>query len=176
MKSLTYLSAVAALVGATSAFAGSALSPESNAFTNEGAVGPWTVYADSTRKSCLIEGVGANGNVVQMGLTEDKNVGYVGVFTKDDINVRDGNKEELTILVNDVVYRGPAYELDHKVADGYKGGYVEVTNPDFVKDLQKGDVLVAFPDNQNKGGVIVDLKGSYKAIEAAMACNEKISK
>ncbi len=64
--------------------------PKDNAeFVNYGEESGWNIFVDKSRNTCLIERVDENTNVVQMGLTPDKDFGYMGVFTKADIEFED---------------------------------------------------------------------------------------
>lgn len=77
-------------------------------FLRYGEVEGWKVFIDEEKKSCLIEAVDGAENVVQMGLTEDRGVGYVGVFTKAKTDIKRGEKEAVAILLGDNVYLGEA--------------------------------------------------------------------
>ncbi len=168
-KSIIGASAIAVLASVASA---DVLTPGSDKFTAEGSVQGWNVYADHERNSCLVEHVDPSGNVVQMGLTENKDMGYIGVFTKKDVGLSAVGKE-MTILVNGNAYSGKSHTRKHGLADGYQGGYMLANNPNFVNDIKNGMELIAFPDTHGVG-VIVSLKGSHAAIEAAAACTAKM--
>lgn len=163
--------AVITVAGAGSLAAAEVLSPGSDTFAEFGMAGPWTIYADAERRSCLIEGVDDAGNVVQMGLTGDHSLGYVGVFTPADIDL--GGSAEITIEVNGNLYSGDVKMREHGLADGYKGGYFMANNPDFVSDMRAGRQMVAFA-SQTGEGVIVDLTGSAEAIDAAADCTAQL--
>ena len=74
MKRILTLGAAIGLLTSTAAWA--------ETFERYGEVEGWKVFIDNEKKSCLIEAVDGAENVVQMGLTEDRGVGYVGVFTQ----------------------------------------------------------------------------------------------
>lgn len=176
MKTLIACTLAIAVTGASAAVAQQGvLAPGDDVFVEYGKVGGWTIYGDQDRGTCLIEGVDDNGNVVQMGLTDQAGVGYLGVFTRQDVRIKDGALRDVTIVVNDHIYRGTAQEMKRNVSDGYQGGYVLVDNPDFLRDLQEGLFLTAWPEANDGGGVVVDLKGSHKAITEAIACNDKMA-
>ncbi len=149
------------------------LSPGDADFTKEGVVGPWSIYADHDRGTCLIEGIDPNGFVVQMGLTADHNYGYVGVFSKEFFKTDSGHVEKMAISVNGNVYTGEMAEMKRNVADGYQGGYVVSADPKFAVDIQKGYTLTAMPENGE--GVVISLDGTHDAIEAAKKCNAKLA-
>lgn len=168
IKFLTLSSAAILLAGTVNA---EVLSPGSDTFAEVGKEGPWTIYADANRQSCLIEGLDGAGNVVQMGLTSDHSLGYVGVFTPADVGLADGGTQEITIGVNGHAYSGEVKMREHGMADGYQGGYFLANNPQFVEDMMAGQVLVAFANESGKG-VEIDLTGSRAAIEAAASCTQ----
>src|SRR6187399_1831276 len=56
----------------------------------------WTVYANKTRGDCLIVHSFGPGSV-QMGVTANQEIGYLGVFTKEDIGLENGAKSEIYV-------------------------------------------------------------------------------
>ena len=59
----------------------------------------WTVYANQTRGDCLI--VRQDGpSSVQMGVTANQEVGYLGVFTKEDIGLQNGNTSDIFVSID----------------------------------------------------------------------------
>ena len=150
------------------------LSPGTDGFAEVGKAGPWTIYADASRESCLIEGTDGAGTVVQMGLISDKTLGYVGVFTSTDVGLGKGGDQAIIIEVNGNAYSGTATMREHGMTDGYQGGYFLANNPQFIEDMMAGQKLIAFSDKSGKG-VEVDLTGSRAAIEAASACTQQLA-
>ena len=171
LKNLLLTSAVALMATAASA---EVLSPGSDTFAEVAKEGPWTIYADANRKSCLIEAMDTAGTVVQMGLISDKTLGYVGVFTPTDVGIKDGAEQAITILVNDHAYSGAAKMREHGLSEGYQGGYFLANNPQFIEDMMAGQQMIAFAD-QSGNGVAFDLTGSRNAIEAAASCTQQLS-
>ncbi len=154
-----------AMALAATAASAEVLSPGSDTFAEVAKEGPWTIYADANRKSCLIEGMDTAGTVVQMGLIGDKTLGYVGVFTPTDVGLKDGAETAITILVNDHAYSGTAKMREHGLTEGYQGGYFMANNPQFIEDMMAGQQMIAFSD-QSGNGIAFDLTGSRNAIEA----------
>ncbi|WP_170425337.1 hypothetical protein [Ruegeria arenilitoris] len=136
-----------------------------------GEVEGWKVFIDQDKKSCLIEAVDDSENVVQMGLTEDRGVGYVGVFTKAETDIKRGEKEAVAILLGENLYVGEATGMRGNITKGYSGGYVLSDDPQFADDIAKQKVMVVFPEKDF--GFTVDLTGTYKAMEMARKCNEE---
>lgn len=160
-------------------------------FSVHGKFDNWTIYADNNRKTCLAESVDANGTVVQMGLTADRELGYFGVFTQADLAMDTGgdnsgmgkpdslakgedpdgggvNSAPLTITVNGNVYKGDGKALTAPLSGGYHGGYIPTNNPQFVSDIENGQTMIAFSDIGD--GIAVDLTGTKKAIEEIKTC------
>lgn len=158
-----------AAVSATAGMAADAVPPGSDGFTKHSEVEGWTVYIDNERNSCLIERVDEAGNVVQMGLTKDHEFGYLGVFTKADIGIKKGKKEKVYIDIDGTLYWSEATDMKGNITDGYSGGYILANNPAFIDDIAKKYTMTVFP--KKEGAFVVDLKGTYKAIEAARKCN-----
>ena len=138
-------------------------------FLRYGEVEDWTVYVDTEKKSCLIETQDALENVVQMGLTEDRGVGYVGIFTKADIDLKKDEKRAVAISLGENLYTGQVVGMSGNITKGYKGGYVLSDDPQFANDIAQQYEMVVFPDSSFT--FVVDLTGTKKAIEMARECN-----
>ncbi|WP_171098699.1 MULTISPECIES: hypothetical protein [unclassified Ruegeria] len=161
MKRIFTVGAALGLLMSTASYADS--------FLRYGEVEGWKVFIDEDKKSCLIEAVDDSENVVQMGLTEDRGVGYVGVFTKAETDIKRDEKEAVAILIGDNIYVGEATGMRGNITKGYSGGYVLSDDPQFAEDLAKQKVMVVFPEKEF--AFTVDLTGTYKAMEMARKCN-----
>ncbi|PCJ09348.1 MAG: hypothetical protein COB16_03975 [Rhodobacteraceae bacterium] len=170
MKTFKSLAAVAAVlsISATSAFSASAVLPGDGTFTKYGEVEGWTVYVDVDRKSCLIERMDDQSNVVQMGLTSDHKLGYLGVFSKT-ADLSSGRKEDVFVDLDGVMYSSKATKMKKNITEGYTGGYILANNPQFIEDLAKKYTMTVFPKKEQS--FVVDLAGTYKAMELARTCN-----
>jgi hypothetical protein len=128
----------------------------------------WTVYANQTRGDCLIvrkygpDAIGA----VQMGVTANQEVGYLGVFTKADIGVKRGTKSQIFVSIDGNVYSGVVTST--KAKGGYSGGYILTDDPNFKRDVAKKYTMIVFPET--KGAFVVDLKGTFKAMAMGRKC------
>lgn len=140
-------------------------------FLKYGEVEGWKVFIDQEKKSCLIEAVDSAENVVQMGLTKDRGIGYLGVFTKGETNIKAGDKEAVAILIGDNMYLGEAMGMRGNITKGYSGGYVLSDSPEFVKDIEQQYTMTVFPEKEY--AFVVDLTGTKKAIAMARECNAK---
>ncbi len=170
MKTFKSLAAVAAIltVSGASAFADNAVLPGDGTFTKYGDVEGWTVYVDVERKSCLIERMDAQANVVQMGLTSDHKLGYLGVFSKT-ADLGSGRKEDVFVDLDGTMYSSKATKMKKNITEGYTGGYILANNPQFIEDLAKKYTMTVFPKKEQS--FEVDLAGTYKAMEMARTCN-----
>lgn len=126
----------------------------------------WTIYANKTRGDCLIVSSVGEGSV-QMGVATDQSVGYLGVFTKQDIGIQNGN-EEIFVDIDGNLYAGVATTTSGQLAGGYSGGYILTDNPDFKRDIAKKYTMIVFP--QTPGAFVVDLRGTYKAMAKGREC------
>lgn len=163
MKRILTLGTAIGLLASTTAWA--------DTFERYGEVEGWKVFIDNEKKSCLIEAVDDSENVVQMGLTEDRGVGYVGVFTKAETNIKRGEKEAVAILLGDNIYVGEATGMKGNITKGYSGGYVLSDDPQFADDIANKKVMIVFPEKEF--AFTVDLTGTKKAMAMARECNEK---
>lgn len=155
------LGATVATIMATGAMA--------DTFQKYGEVGGWKVFIDNEKKSCLIENIDDVGNVVQMGLTADRGVAYVGVFTLAETDIKVDDTEAVAILLDDNLYIGQATGMRGNITKGYSGGYVLSDDPQFVEDVARKHMMTVFPEKEF--AFIVDLTGTYDAIEMARTCN-----
>ncbi|MEP1199701.1 MULTISPECIES: hypothetical protein [unclassified Tateyamaria] len=148
-----------------------ATAASADTFEKYGEIEGWKVFVDVEKKSCLIESVDSAENVVQMGLTQDRSVGYVGIFTKAETDIKAGETSEIAILIGDNVYAGESKGMRGNITKGYSGGYVLSDSPQFVEDIAQQYEMLIFPEKEYS--FIVDLSGTKKAIEMARECNQK---
>lgn len=141
-------------------------------FEKYGEVGDWNVFIDHEKQSCIVELVDSAENVIQMGLTQDRSVGYLGVFTKAETNVEKGESEAVAILIGDNIYLGEVTGMRGNITAGYSGGYVTSDNPMFVKDIEQQYEMIVFPEKEYS--FVVDLTGTKKAIALGRECNNKL--
>ena len=156
--------AVVATIAATSAGA--------DTFEKFGEAEGWKVFVDNEKQSCLIEKIDDAENVVQMGLTTDSSLAYVGVFTKGKTDLKKGDKEGVVIDIDGNLYLGEATGMRGNITKGYSGGYVLSDDPQFVEDIARKYVMTVFPEKDF--AFAVNLEGTYKAIEMARECNKSL--
>ena len=140
-------------------------------FEKYGSVEGWNVFIDHEKKTCLIEIMDSEENVIQMGVTKNRNVGYIGIFTKGETAVTRDKRESVAILIGDNMYVGEATGMRGNITEGYSGGYVTSDNPMFVKDIEQQYEMMVFPETEFS--FVVDLTGTKKAIAMGRECNEK---
>lgn len=151
------------------AFSTGMLSAETTKFENFGSVEGWNVFIDHEKKSCLIEAIDEAENVVQMGLTKDRGVGYLGVFTKAETSIEKGDKELVAVLLGDNLYVGEVTGMRGNITEGYSGGYILSDDPQLVEDIAQQYTMVVFPETSF--AFEINLAGTKKAIEMARECN-----
>ncbi|MGX5803943.1 hypothetical protein ACWGS9_22220 [Bradyrhizobium sp. Arg314] len=126
----------------------------------------WTVYANKTRGDCLIVSSFGPGSV-QMGVGANQSVGYLGVFTKLDIGLKNGVKD-IFVDIDGHLYRGVVTTTTGQLKGGYSGGYILTDDPAFKRDVAKKYKMTVFP--QTQGTFVVDLKGTFKAMATGRKC------
>ena len=127
----------------------------------------WTVYANQTRGDCLI--VRQDGpSAVQMGVTANQEVGYLGVFTKEDIGLQNGNTSDIFVSIDGQLFKGVATSTSGELKGGYSGGYILTDDPKFKRAVAKRYKMTVFPET--KGTFVVDLKGTFKAMAVGRKC------
>ena len=158
-----------ALSFATAASAQNPVPDASDKLVQYGEVGGWTIYANQTRGDCLIVhdyGPDAMG-AVQMGVTpNDKEIGYLGVFTKADIGLRSGTQSPIAVSIGGKLYSGVSTTQDAK--GGYSGGYILTDDPNFKRAVAKQYTMTVFPTTV--GEFVIDLKGTFRAMAAGRKC------
>src|SRR4029079_3305321 len=128
----------------------------------------WTVYENQTRGDCLIvRNIGSGA--VQMGVTaNNEEVGYLGVFTKEDIGLQNGTQSQVFVSIGGHLYGGLATSTKGELKGGYSGGYIMTDDPKFKRDVAKKYEMIVFPET--KGAFVVDLKGTYKSMAVGRKC------
>ena len=164
MRMSHILSLTAALtLGATAALA--------DKFVPYGAVEGWNVHIDTEKGSCLVETKDDFDNVIQMGLTEDKSIGYIGIFTKAETDIKKDSKQGVALLIGEDLYVGEATGMRGNITKGYSGGYVLTDDPDVYDAIRRAYTMTVFPEKDYS--FIVDLSGTAKALEMARKCNQE---
>ncbi|MGO6842369.1 hypothetical protein ACC808_09810 [Rhizobium ruizarguesonis] len=164
---LTLIAATSVGLSAMVAYGQNPVPKASDVLVKYGEVENWTVYTNQTRGDCLIvRDYGASS--VQMGVTADQQVGYLGVFSKADIGLQNGTKSEVFVSIGGHLYGGVATSTHGELKGGYSGGYILTDSPEFKRDLAKKYEMIVFPET--KGTFVVDLKGTYKAMAMGRKC------
>ncbi|WP_425043786.1 hypothetical protein [Primorskyibacter sp. S87] len=159
------------LLAAGAVCAAAATGAYADTFQKYGEAEGWNVFVDVEKRTCLIETKDDLDNVVQMGLTEDRSVAYLGVFAKGETDIKKGQKEAVAVMIGENLYVGEATGMRGNITKGYSGGYILTDDPRFVEDIAKQHVMTVFPETTY--GFSVDLAGTYKALEMARECNAK---
>lgn len=162
---MTFIKRALATTAALACLTGAAAAQD---FTLYGESGGWKVFVDTEQKTCLIEKTDMLENVVQMGLTEDR-IGYVGVFTKADIDAKRDERIPVIVMIGDNMYAGDATAMRGNITEGYSGGYVLSDDPQFVTDLAQQYEMFVFPAQGD--AFVVSLEGTLNAIATARECN-----
>ena len=156
-----------AISSAMAAYAQAPVPKASDVLVKYGEVEGWTVYRNQTRGDCLIVRDYGSGSV-QMGVTANQDVGYLGVFSKVDIGLKNGTKSEVFVSIGGHLYGGVATSTHGELKGGYSGGYILTDNPEFKRAVAKKYEMIVFPET--KGMFVVDLKGTYKAMAMGRKC------
>ncbi len=171
-RSLPVLGAMCTLAFASTAWAADPIPESSDSLSEYKQMGEWTIYADATRGSCLAERVGPEGNVMQMGLTQNQSDAYVGVFTPAKMDF--DRSQPIEIAVDGQVFEGRSHGIrSRKLGGEYFGGYIVTNNPNLINAIAEGSELVAFPER--KGLFVIDLTGTKVAIEEVRTCTAELA-
>ena len=102
-----------------------------------------------------------------MGVSADRKLAYIGVFTKAKLDAP-SKENAVAILLGDKVYVGDATSMTGKLTQGYSGGYVVTDDPAVVELVAKKYTMTVFPEK--KYAFTISLKGTYKAMDMARKC------
>ena len=129
----------------------------------------WTITRGIEQGGCMMQKVNADGYLVRIGKTAaGHDFGRLGVYTSDkDAYVLEGEAKDVTFDLDGERFFGKA--TMEAAAGGYRGGYAEADNPAFGEALARKYVLTINPDG--KSPVVIDLKGTFKAMEAVRECD-----
>ncbi|MEM8633110.1 MAG: hypothetical protein AAGF74_17950 [Pseudomonadota bacterium] len=130
----------------------------------------WQILRNKTRGHCLGTKSDESG-VLQLGVTADETMGYVGVFVKE--NVPEGASPEVVIEVGGETFVGESSGPVGDLGDGWHGGYVLANNQNFRKAIEASDTMVAFPDAPY--AVVLNIKGANNAIYEIAKCSQAMS-
>jgi hypothetical protein len=73
--------------------------------------------------------MGNGPSSVQMGVTANQEVGYLGVFTKADIGLKNGNTSDIFVSIDGNLFKGVATSTSGELKGGYSGGYILTDDP-----------------------------------------------
>ncbi|MEM9910770.1 MAG: hypothetical protein AAF922_08305 [Pseudomonadota bacterium] len=129
----------------------------------------WQIFSNNTRGHCLGTKSDDSG-VLQMGVTADETMGYVGVFVKAD--VEQGESNAIAVKVGDEIFVGETSGPVGDLGDGWHGGYILANNKDFRKAIEANNTMTAFPDQPYS--VDLNIKGANNAIYEISQCSQKL--
>lgn len=129
----------------------------------------WTITRGLKQGGCMMQKVNEDGYLVQIGKTAaGDDFGRLGVYTSDkDAYVLEGESKDVTLDLDGERFFGKA--TMEAAGNGYRGGYAEASNPAFGAALARKYVLTINPDDKNP--IAIDLKGTFKAMEAVRECD-----
>ncbi len=171
MKLTPTLTAIALVCATPFAAAAQELLPtRGDTISNFRSAGAWEIRKNETRNLCFASYKSESGAIVQFGFAEGEEAGYLGLFSQAVENVP--ASQEIAVLANGNLYVGEATGMGPSIEDGYEGGYIMVNNPEFVKDIEIGQELVAFPDMPNS--YVVDMRGAKNALYEVRKCTTEL--
>tara|TARA_Y100001933_G_scaffold241705_1_gene268671 strand:- start:5221 stop:5919 length:699 start_codon:yes stop_codon:yes gene_type:complete len=136
-------------------------------------VGEWIVHENRTRGSCFISRTDAAGHLVQIGLTKDRDYGYIGIFQKG-VELGEGTND-VAILINGNLYAGASKNVVQGASGDYRGGQVvasDANRKQLRRDLEQQKEMIVFPDKPFT--VSVNLDHMRNAIFEARECTTKL--
>lgn len=129
----------------------------------------WTIYRNNSRGHCF--GTKSDGtSAIQLGLTKDETLGYIGAFVKRDFTPAEDNK--IAIKVGETIFTGETSGPVGDVTGDWHGGYVLSNNKDFRRAIEKNNTMLAFPSRPY--AYEIDIKGANNAIFEIKKCTDEM--
>lgn len=129
----------------------------------------WAIFRNNTRGHCFGTKSDESG-LIQMGMTADETMGYVGVFVQRDVDP--GESNEIAVEVGDQIFTGETSGPVGNLSGNWHGGYILSNNKDFRRAIEKNDTLLAFPDQPY--AIVLDIKGANNAIYEILKCSQEM--
>jgi hypothetical protein len=155
------LAAASAIVMASGALA--------EEYAKYGSESGWTIWANKTSGGCFLENRNNNGNTVQMGLRSNKaNQAFLGVWNHAESIMKKGETRDMRLDIDGGVYTFVAKANIGVVSEGLTGAYMYLNNPDFIADIENGNVMTVHTTDSTS--FEIDLTGTKKGIARAREC------
>lgn len=135
-------------------------------------VGLWNIFvADPVEDGCYMERQFDDGTVVQVGTVASLDGGFFAAYNPAWTDIEIGATGLLKFNFGDALFGG---DVEGRLNNDLPGGYAFFDNPGFVNEFAKRlAVTITGPKDKS---FEVDLKGSKKAIDAALACQKENTK
>ncbi|MFV1496665.1 hypothetical protein VWY34_16820 [Phaeobacter sp. JH20_02] len=135
-----------------------------------GASDYWDVLIDtSLGDGCLIQSEFTDGSVVRIGFDRTEGTGYVTAFNMGWGDIEEGASYPVLFSLDGQDYDADATGI---YLEDVPGADIAFDNPDFLFDLAIKQTMTLYT---TEGEVMsIDLTGSYKALEAAIECQEEM--
>lgn len=130
----------------------------------------WDVMVDpSLGNGCLSQSEFSDGSVVRIGFDRNEGGGYVTAFNMNWGDIVEGEWYPVLFALDGQDYDAEARGM---YLNGVPGADIPFDSPDFLFDLAAKYTMTLYTE----GGEVmaIDLTGSYKALEAAMECQDEM--
>lgn len=156
-KPIAFAAAAIATIAASGAAA--------ETFVKYGEAGDWTVFTKTDDKTCVAE-TRHDDVIVQIGVLEGNEIGYIGAFTHDPDQVAGEEGNEFIIDIDGDLFVGDESMMAEN-SQGYTGVYIKSDNPAFVKDISEKQTMKVIDAERV---YTLDLTGTKAALEMTGAC------
>ncbi len=130
----------------------------------------WDVMVDpSLGDGCLIQSEFTDGSVVRVGFDRLEGTGYVTVFNMNWGDIVEGEWYPVWFELDSQEYEAEAVGM---YLVGVPGVDIPFDNPDFLFDIAAKYTMTLF--NEYGEVMAIDLTGSYRALEAALECQDEM--
>ncbi len=130
----------------------------------------WDVMIDpSLGNGCLIQSEFSDGSVVRIGFDRSEGGGYVTAFNTAWGDIEEGAWYPVLFALDGEEYNADARGM---YLNGVPGADIPFDSQDFLFDIAQKYTMTLYTE----GGEVmsIDLTGSYKALEAAIECQEEM--
>ena len=137
--------------------------------THWGEAGDWEILVDPTNgNGCLMQRELEDGTIVQFGAVPNLGGGFFAAYNPEWKDLEDGATNTVKFDFPDKRFAGEAETISK---DGKHGGYAYFDNANVPLEFAKNNEMKVL--TENKGVLVIPLKGTSNAIKAVKQCQDK---
>ncbi len=133
-------------------------------------VAGWEILIDpSLGDGCLIQSEFTDGSLVRIGFDLNEGMGYVTAFNYEWGDIIEGQMYDISFELDSQYFEGVAEGI---YLEDVPGADIYFDNPDFLFAIAERYTMTLYHDGYEV--MAIDLAGTYRALEAAIECQNEI--